>query len=80
MNPIDTNRIATALERIADALERNIDHDHEDDIVHVNYGEIQPEPGREAMLNQLEKNRKKFEMVDLISPSWTIQVPVRKKQ
>ena len=77
---IDTDRIATALERIADALERNIGHDHEDDIVHVNYGEIQPEPGREAMLNQLEKNRKKFEMVDLISPSWTIRVPVRKKQ
>ena len=76
---IDIDRIATALERIADALERNIDH-HEDDIVHVNYGEIQPEPGREAMLNQLEKNRKKFEMVDLISPSWTIQVPVRKNQ
>jgi len=76
---IDIDRIATALERIADALERNIDH-HEDDIVHVNYGEIQPEPGREAMLNQMEKNRKKFEMVDLISPSWTIKVPVRKKQ
>ena len=44
-----------------------------------NYGEIQPEPGREAELNQIEKNKKQFEMVDLVSPSWTIQVPRRKK-
>ncbi len=43
------------------------------------YGEIQPEPGREAYLNQIEKNKKQFEMVDLVSPSWTIQVPRRKK-
>ena len=43
------------------------------------YGEIQPEPGREDMLNQIEKNKKQFEMVDLVSPSWTIQVPRRKK-
>ncbi len=45
-----------------------------------NYGEIQPEPGREAMLNEIEKNKKQFEMVDLVSPAWTIQVPVRKKK
>ena len=44
-----------------------------------NYGEIQPEPGRESMLNEIEKNKKQFEMVDLVSPSWTIQVPRRKK-
>jgi len=44
-----------------------------------NYGEIQPEPGREAMLNEIEKNKKQFEMVDLVSPSWTIKVPRRKK-
>ena len=44
-----------------------------------NYGEIQPEPGREAYLNEIEKNKKQFEMVDLVSPAWTIQVPVRKK-
>ena len=44
-----------------------------------NYGEIQPEPGREAMLNEIEKNKKQFEMVDLVSPAWTIQVPMRKK-
>ena len=43
------------------------------------YGEIQPEPGREAYLNQIEKNKKEFEMVDLVSPSWTIKVPRRKK-
>ena len=43
-----------------------------------NYGEIQPEPGREAYLNQIEKNKKQFEMVDLVSPAWTIQVPRRK--
>ena len=44
-----------------------------------NYGEIQTEPGREAYLNQIEKNKKQFEMVDLVSPAWTIQVPRRKK-
>ena len=44
------------------------------------YGEIQPEPGREAELNRLEKARKEFEMVDLVAPSWTIQVPRRKKK
>ena len=43
------------------------------------YGEIQPEPGREAYLNQIEKNKKQFEMVDLVSSSWTIQVPRRIK-
>ena len=45
-----------------------------------NYGEIQPEPGREAYLNQIEKNKKEFELVDLVSPSWTIKVPRRKKK
>ena len=44
------------------------------------YGEIQPEPGREDYLNQIEKNKKQFEMVDLVSPAWTIQVPVRKNK
>ena len=51
------------------------------DVVNLNathFGEIQPEPGREALLTQMEKNRKQFKMVDLVSPSWTIQVPVRK--
>ena len=43
------------------------------------YGDTQPKPGREAWLNQIEKNKKEFEMVDLVSSSWTIQVPKRKK-
>ena len=43
------------------------------------YGEIQPEPGREAYLTQIEKNKKEFEMVDLEGHGWTIQVPRRKK-
>ena len=48
------------------------------DINENHYGEIQPEPGREAYLNEIEKNKKQFEMVDLVSPAWTIQVPRRK--
>ena len=51
------------------------------------YGEIQPEPGREAELTKREKEAKErkknadqFEMVDLVSPSWTITVPRRKKK
>ena len=44
------------------------------------YGEIQPEPGREAYLNQIEKNKKEFEMVDLEGHGWTIKVPRRKKK
>ncbi len=51
------------------------------------YGEIQPEPGREAELNRLEKEAKQrkkyfednFDMIKLESSSWTIDVPVRKK-
>ena len=44
-----------------------------------NYGEIQPEPGRESYLNQIEKNKKQFEIVTLSSPSWEIKVPRRIK-
>ena len=43
------------------------------------YGEISPPPGWEARLMEIEKNKKQFEMVDLVSPSWTIKVPRRKK-
>ena len=39
------------------------------------YGEI----ANDAWLGEIEKNKKQFEMVDLVSPSWTIQVPRRKK-
>ena len=60
-------------------------HEHPE-IWDPHYGEIQPEPGREAELNRLEKAakerekaKKQFEMVDLVAPAWTIQVPMRKK-
>ena len=58
------------------------------EMVHgVHYGEIQPEPGREAYLTKLESDAKKrkayfkknFDLVDLSGGSWTIQVPLRKK-
>ena len=42
------------------------------------YGEISPEPGREDWLQQIEKNKKQFAMVDLEGYSWTIKVPRRK--
>ena len=53
----------------------------------VHYGEIQPEPGREAYLTKLESDAKKrkayfeknFELKELEGGSWTIEVPVRKK-
>ena len=38
------------------------------------YGEI----ANDAWLIQIEKNKKQFEMVALVSPSWTIKVPRRK--
>ena len=52
-----------------------------------NYGEIQPEPGREKELTQMESEAKKrkayfeknFDMVKLEGGSWTIDVPMRKK-
>ena len=51
------------------------------------YGEIQPEPGREAELTRLEKeakqrkkNAEQFELVDLEGHGWTIQVPRRKNK
>ncbi len=61
-------------------------HEHPE-IWDPHYGEIQPEPGREAELNQMEKAaklrekaKKEFEMVDLVSPAWTIKVPRRIKK
>ena len=33
-----------------------------------------------ATFEQQKKNAAKFELVDLVSPAWTIQVPVRKKK
>ncbi len=61
-------------------------HEHPE-IWDPHYGEIQPEPGREDELNQMEKAaklrekaRSEFEMVDLVSPAWTIKVPRRIKK
>ena len=58
-------------------------HEHPE-IWDPHYGEIQPEPGREKELQNLEKAakdrekaKKEFEMVDLVSPAWTIKVPRR---
>ena len=59
-----------------DHMVYEVSDEHDPDLPH--YGEISPEPGREAHLNEIEKNKKQFEMVDLVSPSWTIQVPRRK--
>ena len=39
------------------------------------YGEI----ANDAWLIQMEKNKKQFEIVDLVSPTWTIKVPRRIK-
>jgi len=39
------------------------------------YGAI----ANDAWLVEIEKNKKQFEMVDLVSPSWTIKVPRRKQ-
>jgi len=52
----------------------------------THYGEIQPEPGREAELNKREAEAKKrkqyfeknFDLVKLESSSWTLEVPIRK--
>ena len=58
-------------------------HEHPE-IWDPHYGEIQPEPGREKELQEYEKAAKRreqarseFEMVDLVSPAWTIKVPRR---
>ena len=56
------------------------------DIKETHYGEIQPEPGREAELTKRESEAKKrkqyfeknFEMVTLDGGSWQIEVPRRK--
>ena len=45
------------------------------DINETHYGET---AGNEPAATY-EKNRQQFKIVDLVSPSWTIQVPVRKK-
>ena len=61
-------------------------HEHPE-IWDPHYGSIQPEPGREKELQNIEKAakerekaRKEFEMVDLVSSAWTIKVPRRIKK
>ena len=61
-------------------------HEHPE-IWDPHYGSISPEPGREKELQNIEKAakerekaRKEFKMVDLVSPAWTIQVPMRIKK
>ena len=75
----DIDRIAT---KLRDTLTWDTLYSMVDDAVleylgmkETHYGEIQPEPGREKMVNDIEKNKKQFEMVDLVSSAWTIQVP-----
>ena len=58
-------------------------HEHPE-IWDPHYGQISPEPGREKELQEYEKQaklrekaRSEFEMVDLVSPAWTIKVPRR---
>ena len=56
-------------------------HEHPE-IWDPHYGETagnEPAASFEKQAKQREKARKEFEMVDLVSPSWTIQVPRRKK-
>ena len=87
----DIDRIATGLR---DTLTWDALYSMVDDAVldylgmkETHYGEIQPEPGREAELTKRESEAKKrkqyfeknFEMVKLESSAWTIDVPVRKK-
>ena len=45
------------------------------DKLETHYGEI----ANDAWLMQIEKNKKQFEMVDLVAPAWTIKVPRRIK-
>ena len=88
----DVDRIASGLRDTLtwDTLYQMVDEAVLDylDINETHYGEIQPEPGREAELTKRESEAKKrkqyfeknFEMVKLESSSWTIDVPLRKKK
>ena len=88
----DIDRIATGLR---DTLTWDALYSMVDDAVldylgmkETHYGEIQPEPGREAELTKRESEAKKrkqyfeknFDMVKLESSAWTIDVPLRKKK
>ena len=87
----DVDRIASKLRDTLtwDTLYQMVDEAVLDylDINETHYGEIQPEPGREAELTKRESEAKKrkqyfeknFEMVKLESSAWTIDVPLRKE-
>ena len=76
----DIDRIATKLRDTLtwDALFYMIDDSILEylDIKETHYGET---AGNEPAATY-EKNRNQFKIVDLVSPSWTIQVPIRKKK
>ena len=76
----DIDRIATKLRDTLtwDALFYMIDDSILEylDIKETHYGET---AGNEPATTY-EKNRNQFKIVDLVSPSWTIQVPIRKKK
>ena len=87
----DIDRIATGLRDTLtwDALYSMVDEGVLEylGMKETHYGEIQPEPGREAELTKRESEAKKrkqyfeknFEMVKLESSAWTIDVPLRKE-
>ena len=76
----DIDRIATKLRDTLtwDTLFHMIDDSILEylDIKETHYGET---AGNEPAATY-EKNRNQFTIVDLVSPSWTIQVPIRKKK
>ena len=76
----DVDRIASKLRDTLtwDALFSMVDESILEylDINETHYGET---AGNEPAATY-EKNRQQFKMVDLVSPSWTIQVPVRKNK
>ena len=76
----DIDRIATKLRDTLtwDALFYMIDDSILEylDIKETHYGET---AGNEPAATY-EKNRNQFKIVDLVSPSWTIEVPIRKKK
>ena len=75
----DIDRIATGLRDTLtwDTLYQMVDDDVLDylGMKETHYGETAgDEPAK-----TYEKNRQQFKIVDLVTPSWTIQVPMRKK-
>ena len=80
LDATDIDRIASKLRDTLtwDALFSMVDESILEylDINETHYGET---AGNEPAATY-EKNRQQFKMVDLVSPSWTIQVPVSKNK